>query len=325
MLKYLAFQAITWLSSTLPCGAQYWVAKRLADIHYALDKKGRRAVRANVRVILGPEASEAQVGRESRWVFRSFGMYLCEFFGYRRFGPRFLDEHVRVEGREHLDRALAGGRGCLFVSGHYSNWELGASVVGHLGYPILIVAQMHPSPRVNELFIRQRARHGVTVAHTEHGARATLKGLRENRPVAILGDRPTGGPTVSVTLFGRPTALPLGPWRIALNTGAPILPTFVHRRFHGAYTLEIGAPLHWPESGSRDARIAALAQDWAQLLEARVRADPCQWACFYAIWPEQEERVARQEREQGRLQGRNTADSTQAARLRSAPDPEEET
>src|SRR6185436_4909268 len=173
MLTYHAFKAITVIASSLPRGLQYHTACGLSDLYRLANHRSRNAVKSNMRVVLGAKASEAAVRRETRLAFHSFGMYLCEFFGYRRFGPEYLDEHVRVVGREHLDRALARGRGCLLVSGHYSNWELGASMVGHMGYPILIVAQMHRDPRVNELFVGQRAKHGVTVAHTEQGAIAT--------------------------------------------------------------------------------------------------------------------------------------------------------
>jgi KDO2-lipid IV(A) lauroyltransferase len=222
--------------------------------------------------------------RRARETFRSFAAYLCEFFGVDRLGAEYIREHVAVQGRENLDRALAGGRGLLFVSAHYSNWELGAFVVGRLGYPILIVAQMHSDPRVNDLFVRQRAAHGVTVAPTAQGARAALRALRENRPVAILGDRPTGGPTVSVTLCGRPVDFPQGPWRLALDTGAPLLPTFVYRRAERDYTLAIGAPLEMPASGAYEEKLRALAQAFAHVLEARLRSDPGQCAAFYPMW-----------------------------------------
>lgn len=284
MVLCFSYRVLIALTACLPLRFQYWLAQRLALVAWRLAGGFRRGVEANLRVILGPEAPAEEAGRQSRAAFRSFGMYLCEFFGAARFGEEFFKEHVRVVGREHLDRALAGGRGLVFVSGHYSNWELGAFAVGRLGYPILIVAQMHSDPRVNDLFVRQRAAHGVTVAPTAQGARAALRALRENRPVAILGDRPTGGPTVSVSLCGRPVDFPQGPWRLALDTGAPLLPTFVYRRSERDYTLAIGAPLEMPASGAYEEKLRALAQAFAHVLEARLRSDPGQCAAFYPMW-----------------------------------------
>jgi lauroyl/myristoyl acyltransferase len=286
MVKYLAYKAIVGLASVLPRSCQYAIARRVADLNYLLDRKARENVKANLRVILGGGASEAVIRGEARWVFRSFGMYLCEFFGHRRFGPRFIDEHVVVQGLEHLKAALAKGRGALFCSAHYSNWEIGATVVAHLGFPILAVVQKHGEERSNELFVEQRKAAGVQVVHSQHGAMAALKALRRNQTVALLGDRTTGGPVVPVQLCGRPTAFPQGPWRIALVSGAALLPTFVYRRLNGGYTLEIGAPITAPETGTRNERLAAMAQEWARILEARLRVDPSQWAVFFKVWDE---------------------------------------
>lgn len=284
MIGYLAYRSLTCICARLPFSIQYGAARCLSVVAHVVAGRSREGVRSNLRTVLGKDADETQVRRLTRRTFRSFGRYLCEFFGAAGCDQAFFDRNVRVVGRENLDAALAKGRGLLFVSGHYSNWELGAFVVGRLGYRILIVAQIHSDPRVNDLFVRARAVHGVEVAPTANGARSALRALRDNRPVAILGDRSTGGPTVDVTLCGQTTGFPQGPWRLALDTGAPLLPTFMRREADGSYTLRIGAPLKWPERGTREEQMAALAQAFAEALEARLREDPTQWAAFYPVW-----------------------------------------
>jgi KDO2-lipid IV(A) lauroyltransferase len=284
MLTHLGFKAIVGLASTLPRGLQYFIAQRVAGLNHLCDMHVRQSVQANLRVILGADAPASLIRHETRWVFRSFGMYLCEFFGHRRFGPEYLDQNVIVQGREHLDASLRRGRGVIFCSGHYSNWELGATMVAHLGYPITAVTQMHAHSKTNAMFVRQREKAGIRVVHSQHGATAAIKALRQNQTVALLGDRTTGGPVVPVELFGRRTFLPQGPWRIALASGAALLPTFVYRRANYGYTLAFGAPIEMPAEGGRQERVAVMAQAWARHLEARVRADPSQWAVFFRMW-----------------------------------------
>ena len=283
MLKYLGFKSIVGLARMLPRSWQYAMAHRVADAHYILDQAARRSVQHNLRIILGPDAPDSAVRHEARWVFRSFSMYLCEFFGHEALRGSYIDRHVIVQGQEHLDAALSKGRGAIFCSAHYSNWELGATVVAHLGYPIVAVTQRHTDSRTNTMFVSQREAAGVRVVHSEHGATAALRALRRNQTVALLGDRPTGGPTVAVRLCQRRILLPQGPWRIAQSSGAALLPTFMHRRYNGNYTLEIGAPIAPPDDG-RSGRMNALAQAWADCLEARLRRDPSQWAVFYPAW-----------------------------------------
>jgi lauroyl/myristoyl acyltransferase len=283
IFTYIGYRVITALSNILPRNWQYAIAHRVADAHYLFDKRARDSVKANLRVILGPDTPEEKIRHDTRWVFRSFGMYLCEFLGYKQYGPEFIDAHVAVKGREHLEAAFARGKGIIFCSAHYSNWELGATTIAHMGYPVVAITQMHTHSKVNEMFVRQRALRGLEVVHSDRGAKAALKALRQNRTVAVLGDRTTGGPVVNVRLFGRRTGLPQGPWRMAYVSGAALLPTFLYRGFNNSYTLEFCAPVDVP-SGDRAASMSVSAQAWADQLEARVRVDPCQWATFTPFW-----------------------------------------
>jgi lauroyl/myristoyl acyltransferase len=284
MLTHLGFKAIVALASTLPRGLQYFIAHRVAGLNYRFDRNAREAVEANLRVILGKDAPDSLINHEARWVFRSFGMYLCEFFGHRRFGPEYIDQNVIVEGREHLDAALKRGRGVVLCGAHYSNWEIGATLVAHLGYPITAIVQMHANSKTNAMFVGQREKAGIRVVASQVGAIAAMKALRQNQTVALLGDRTTGGPVVPVELFGRRTYLPQGPWRLALSSGAVLLPTFLYRRANYGYTMRFGAPIDAPACGTRDESCQAMAQEWAGKLESHVRNDPSQWAVFFRMW-----------------------------------------
>jgi KDO2-lipid IV(A) lauroyltransferase len=274
-MGYWAFKSITALSSALPRVIPYTLSVPLSELYYQLDAKARRGVASNLQTVLGPQATPAEIRRQTRRSFRSFGRYLCEFFNA---GPRsveFVDKQVQVFGRENLDAALAGGKGCFFVSGHYSNWEMGAFKVGRLGYPIVAFTLAHEDQKVNDLFVN---------SHTQGGVRPILRALRENKPVAILGDRTTGGPTIRVRLCGRETEFPQGPWRMAAETATPILPTFMIRRPDGGYDLRIGKTLSVMRPQDKQATAVQLAQDWAEVFEKVLKEDPSQWAAFKPVW-----------------------------------------
>lgn len=290
-LHYAGFKAIQRLASVLPIAAQYAITRIGAELYFKLDRSAREAVCANLRAIR-PDAAPCEIRNDARRVFHSFGRYLCEFFGFEHFSGQYIDRHVMVQGREHIDAALKAGRGIVFCSAHYSNWELGAWAVARMGYPITAVTLRHAHSKVNALFVRQRAERGVKVVHSLEGARHAMRALRNNETIAMLGDRPTGGPTIEVILFGRKTHLPQGPWRMALLTGAALLPTFVIRRKENDYILEIGAPIMNSRyndccgAGGSPAPDSAtvLAQTWAACLEARLREDPTQWELFFPVW-----------------------------------------
>ena len=287
MLKYIAFKLISFGSTTFPRPLIYWIAIRISDLCYLIDRRAREAVKANLRVILGPKASEDIIAYEARWVFRSFGMYLAEFFGYRRFGEKFLDEHVLTRGVESVDAALAKGRGAIICSGHYSNWEMAAAVLVRMGYKVVAIGQMHDDPTVNELFVRQRAARGYTLLSGAHAASEALRALRRNEILLILGDRVFGDSGVEVELFGKRTVLPQGPFRLAAISGAPLIPGMIRRRMNRNFTGFTFPAIEAPDELSREDKIRFLASEWAKRFEEWVKEDPCQWACFLRMWDDE--------------------------------------
>lgn len=292
MARYQNFRLITAFSLRLPRPILYAVEDLFAAISRRFDHPKREAVLANLRVILGPGASERRIRRERKRVFRQFGRVLAEFFGYERFGGRFIDRHVDIVGKEHIDRAREAGRGGVLVSAHISNWEIGAAKLVRLGYPLIAVAQRHPEPEVNELFRRQRASRGYRTIPVEGAYRPCIRAVQQNTLVCFIGDRNVGGGGVEVEFFGRPTMFPQGPARIALATGAPMIPGFVVRQPDDDFAINTEAPIRTPTRGGRRAKAHEMTQEFARIVERYVRRHPEQWGVFFRVWPEEDRKDA---------------------------------
>ncbi len=267
----------------------YRVAEFISMINYHVNRTQREAVLENMRVILGPGATDGRILSETKSTFKLFGRYLAEFFGLERFGGLFLDQHAQLAGREHLDAALASGKGAILNSGHLSNWELGASLFARLDYPVMGVALVHPEPAVNDLFRRQRASRGYYTIPSEGAYRPCLAELKANRVVCFVADWDIGIGGVEVEFFGRPTLFPQGPARIALASGAPLLPTLIVRRPNSDCSTIIEPPIPVPAKGNRRAKAQAMTQDFARIMEKYVRAFPAQWGVFHKYWSDGEQ------------------------------------
>jgi lauroyl/myristoyl acyltransferase len=289
--RYQGFKLATLLSLRLSRRALNFAARIITTINRILDHAQREAVLANLRVILGPTASEKRIRRDMRRTFYNFGKFFGEFFGFERFAGPFIDEHVDVIGEEHLRKALAGGKGAILNATHLSNWELGAATFARMGYPITGIAMPHPDPVLNAYVDRQRRSRGYEIIATEGSYRKSIAALQRNEVVCIMGDRDVGIGSVEVEFFGRPTLLPQGPARIAIASGAPMIPGFVIRRADESFAVRLEPPLSVPTSGSRRQKAHAMTQAFANILEPYVRLFPTQWGVFYKCWPEEGEAV----------------------------------
>lgn len=286
-LKYVSYKAIIILAITLPVRFLYWVALRLADLNWLLDRRGRDAVKANLRVIL-PRASEVRIDYETRWVFRNFGKYLAEFFRFRLFDEDYFEKHVAPRGMEHVERALEQGRGCIVLSAHLSNWELGAAGLRyHSPHTINVVAERHVYAKANDLFMRERHRMDLNVIPADQAPVQVLRALRRNEIVCILGDRDPTAEGITIEFFGRPCRFPKGPARFALATGAPILPGFVLRRTNDSFTMAFEEPIPLPTEGTKEERVLAMTQAYARVIEDAIRWHPEEWTVFYRVWEEE--------------------------------------
>jgi len=224
------------------------------------------------------------VERALQAVFRNFGWSMVEFFGYKRFAGRFLDEHVDMLGFEHIEGALAKGTGAVVATGHLANWEIGAATGARRGFPTYGVAYRHSDEGVERIFQRQRASRNYHVIHQEGATRQAVRLLKENNVFCILSDRTMGDPGVEVEFFGGTARFVPSAARLSIMTGAPMIPVFVVRRRRDSFYVCVEPPIPVPAEGSSRAKAQAMTQEFARIEEGYVRANPAQWAIFFPYW-----------------------------------------
>ncbi len=289
-LRYIGFMTIIGLCKILPGRFLYWVALRVADLNYGLlDPRGREAVKANLRQVL-PGASEERIAFEARWIFRNFGKYLTEFFRIRTFDKAYVERCVAIKGQEHIESALAQDKGCILLTAHLSNWELGTGALAMLsGYKVNVVAAMHRYGRINNLFMRERESMGLHVIDMMTAPTQVMRALRNKEIVGMLGDRDPTEQGIEVDFFGKPCRFPQGPARFAIATGAPIVPGFALRRTNDAFTVVFEPPIFPPLASDGDKRELAreLTQRYARVFEEAIRWHPEEWGVFYRLWEEE--------------------------------------
>jgi Kdo2-lipid IVA lauroyltransferase/acyltransferase len=198
-----------------------------------------------------------------------------------------LDRVERVEGWEHIDAALAKGKGIIAVTGHLGNWELGGAYVAARGVGIDAVVRGAANKLFEAYVTRTRSEAGVFVVHDRDAVRRTPRALRENRMVALLADHDALGlASTFVSFFGRPAKTPRGPAVFALRFETPTVFIAIVRQPSGRYAFLV-EPVEVTRSGDRDADIDAIVQRYTQMLEARVREYPEQYFWQHRRWRRQ--------------------------------------
>src|SRR5258708_5683468 len=129
---------------------------------YWLSTRQRRAALANYAPVLRRHRPDPQLARVARRDFQNYGRMLVDFVLMGSLTPKELIERTNVDGREHLDAALARGRGVIMAVPHMGSWDVAGSYAAALGYQISAVAERFPGS-LNDAVVQTRQRFGFSV------------------------------------------------------------------------------------------------------------------------------------------------------------------
>ncbi len=243
------------------------------------DRGGERVGYALVNLrIAFPELSEEarrEVGRES---YVHFAWNLLDVIRSERWSDDEVRQHMRIDGLEHLEAALAKGEGALLLVPHLGNFELGSMALPLLGLSVAWVVRPMRNKLIWQHVTRQRTRTGGELISKRRAAPQILRVLRQGRVVGILNDQyPHGTSAVFVPFFGVRCATTSGVATIALRSGAPVLPVYAVRDAPDHHVGTIQPALETPRSGDRKRDIEAATAAYNRAYEEVIRRYPEQY------------------------------------------------
>jgi KDO2-lipid IV(A) lauroyltransferase len=222
---------------------------------------------------------------------------------------------IALDGEEHLQRALAAGKGVIALSAHLGNFTMIGARLAAAGYSFTALVKHPGDRRFAQLINDYRAQLGIQTISAKprrEAVRGILKALRANSIVLVIADE-FKSEGIEVDFFGRRSPVPRGPATIALRTGAATLPMFATRDDQGRLTLSIGPRIELIDRGDREQNVAANTALFTQHLEAAVRRYPDQWNWLGFYRDGREPRMARHRALRRQHKARRAASSAEAS------------
>ena len=265
-----------------------WSRRIGASIGFAallLAARLRRTGSRNLELAF-PEKIQAERERILRKVYRNLGWHLAEFCQMPRYSPERARRFVRYEGLEHYLAARDEGRGVLILTAHLGAWELSSFYHSLMGYPMSLVIRRLDNPLIDEFVNRIRCLHGNQVLHKDDFARGLLAAMRRGESVGILMDTNMTPPQgVFVEFFGRLACTGSGLARVAMKTGARVLPGFLlWEEESSQYVLRFGPPIPLQSTGDLEADVTANTALFTRVIESYIRRFPDQWLWVHRRW-----------------------------------------
>ena len=278
---WLAASILRWLPRRAARALGQWIGWLFYRLYPRLGRVGRR----NLELAF-PEKSVAERERILRGVYRTLGWLLAEV-------PRLPDctlanvEELAIrDGFENFLEAERRGRGVIFLTAHLGGWEIGSFVHSLHGHWLNIVVRDLDNPLLDRWIRRVRSMHGNQCHDKDSYARGLLAAMRKGETVGILMDTNMTPPQgIFADFFGIPACTASGIARVAMRTGAAVLPVFAPWDEElGKYRICYEPALETIRSGDDEADVLANTQNYNQAIERAIRRHPEQWLWLHRRW-----------------------------------------
>jgi Kdo2-lipid IVA lauroyltransferase/acyltransferase len=233
-----------------------------------------------------PEKSRKEKLRILRRLFHGLGRQLAEFTLFPRYTRDKVSEVAIYDGFQNFAEARARGTGVLFLTAHFGGWEIGSFAHSLNGHPMNIVVRPLDNPYVDAMVDRYRTLHGNRTFGKQDFARGLLSAMKRGEVVGILMDTNMTPPQGAfVDFFGVPACTATGVARVALHTGAAVLPAFtVWDRQMGKYKIRFDPALQLVSTGDDEADAIANTALFNKVIENYAKRYPEQWLWVHRRW-----------------------------------------
>jgi Kdo2-lipid IVA lauroyltransferase/acyltransferase len=282
--EYAAVAGVLRFLGWLPHRLARGLCAVLAALAYWFWPRLRRVGLLNLRLAF-PEWSERRRRRVLFGVFRNFGRMLADFARFPRLNRGNIERLIIYDGFEHYAWARDQGKGVIFLTAHFGNWELSSYAHSLYGYPLSFAVREMDNPLLDALINGTRRRSGGRTIEKNGFARQALRALKQGEALGILMDtNMLAAEGVFVDFFGCPACTTTGPARIARKTGAPlVLGLAIWDSKLGKYRLRFD-PVEWIERPDPEEEIVANTANFTRLIEEYVRRYPEQWLWVHRRW-----------------------------------------
>ncbi|MBK7702769.1 MAG: lysophospholipid acyltransferase family protein [bacterium] len=261
-------------------------ARRLGDAVCRVWGYRREVVLAQLHQAF-PDWDEARRRDVAGRVYGQIATSLFEFMVMDDLTPERIRELVDLDDPGVLAPLRASGRGFIFTTGHFGNFEmLGAALTAH-GYPLHVVVRQQSNPHVDRLQNAIRARSGVQAIRADGSVRQLVKLLRGGGTAAMLPDVNAGRDGVFVEFLGAPASTPPGLAYFAWKLGCPIVPVFLVRQPDGRHVAHVTPVIEPDPTQDEASAVLALTQAHTDRLAEFVRRYPDHWFWVHRRWKTQ--------------------------------------
>ncbi len=271
--------------SLIPLKWRIFFFEGISQLVYALDDRHRRIALRGLDLAF-PEKDLKEREVIARSAFRNLARVAAEFYLLPRLNEKNFFQYISFQGVENFHKAYGKGKGILFLTAHFGNWEwMAASFPLQTHHPCHVVFRPLDNRFFDNLVERLRTVTGNQTVPKEKAMGQILRLLKEGEIVGILLDQNMAWQEgVFVKFFGENACTNTGMALLALKTESPVLPIFNIRQEDGRYRVVIEPEIPLVRTGDKDRDVTENTQRFTQIIERYIRNYPDHWLWLHQRW-----------------------------------------
>jgi KDO2-lipid IV(A) lauroyltransferase len=261
--------------------------KGLSFLVYRLDKKHKHIINANLNLAFGDKLTQLQRDAIGKRTFYNLTQTIIGFMRRSGKSKEELLENVTFKNEHILQNAIDDHKKIIFVTGHYSNWELlPPAITSKFGITLVGIGRQLDSLLMDKVLIKNREQFGVEMLYRRGGMKGSIKALKEGKAIGLLLDQHLGARQggIEVNFFNYKAMHSPAASVLARNFEADMIPAYISTDDYKHYVVTFYEPILFTKTDNKDADLLKMTQAQANIMQEVITNKPEEWFWVHKRW-----------------------------------------
>ena len=214
-------------------------------------------------------------------ILGNYGRILAEYPFLKDFRKNKLEQFIRIDGVENLDKIKTNKKAVVFISGHFNNFELMAMQIEKYGINLAAIYRPLNNIFLNKTMERIRTKYICRnqIRKGRSGTRQILENLKKGNSIALMIDqRVTEGKKID--FFGNLASTTTIPAQIIKKYQCDLVPIYIERFKKYNFKMYVSQPITLDSEKSQE----EISEHLNKILEKMILRNPDQWIWTHNRW-----------------------------------------
>jgi KDO2-lipid IV(A) lauroyltransferase len=277
-MKYKIFLLFERFLMLFPLSIRRGFFSALGTMSYYLSAKYRKISYANLDFLFADKLTKKQKQEITKYSFRNLLLNFHHIMELRHMSKSDLAKIITVENIEAVQKVQSENRAIIYVTTHYSSWELGGASLGAFIEPLVAVYRKMKNPTMQEWLLEGRARFGNINLEKSKVIKPLIRHIKDKRASGILIDTNINKREgIKVDFMGKTISQTPTPAYLARKFNAAIIPVTIRTDDEKNYTLKIYDEIKVEKTDDEEQDILKATQAQADWLSSLIKDEPKFW------------------------------------------------